>query len=82
VFASIAGNLKQWWKNGTVEKFRTRAQCIIDQYSSFVLEEVGMNINGKMTQGLRATSCLTVRVLILNLHFERKQVKTSPTTED
>ncbi|XP_022248558.1 membrane metallo-endopeptidase-like 1 [Limulus polyphemus] len=45
------GNLKQWWNNGTIERFRERAQCIIDYYSSYVLEDVGLNVNGKMTQG-------------------------------
>ncbi|KAI1296489.1 Neprilysin-2 [Halotydeus destructor] len=45
------GNLKQWWNNATVERFRERASCIIDQYSSYVLEDIGLNINGKMTQG-------------------------------
>lgn len=45
------GNLKQWWNNSTVEKFRERAQCIIDQYSSYVLDDIGLNVNGKMTQG-------------------------------
>ncbi|XP_015789311.1 neprilysin-1-like isoform X1 [Tetranychus urticae] len=45
------GNLKEWWNNATVQKFYERTQCIIDQYSSYVLQEVGLNINGKMTQG-------------------------------
>lgn len=45
------GNLQQWWRNATIEKFRARAQCIIDQYSSYVLEDIGLNVNGKMTQG-------------------------------
>lgn len=46
------GNLKQWWNNSTIKRFRQRAQCIIDQYSSYVLEDIRMNVNGKMTQGL------------------------------
>ncbi|RWS03047.1 neprilysin-2-like protein, partial [Dinothrombium tinctorium] len=45
------GNLKQWWNNATIERFRERAQCIIDQYSNYVLKDVELNINGKMTQG-------------------------------
>ena len=45
------GNLKEWWNNATVQTFYQRTQCIIDQYSSYVLQEVGLNINGKMTQG-------------------------------
>ncbi|XP_054720932.1 neprilysin-1-like [Uloborus diversus] len=45
------GNLKQWWNEATVRRFRDRAQCIIDQYSSYMLEDIGQNVNGKMTQG-------------------------------
>uniref|UniRef100_A0A1W7RA63 Neprilysin n=1 Tax=Hadrurus spadix TaxID=141984 RepID=A0A1W7RA63_9SCOR len=45
------GNLKQWWNNATISRFRERAQCIIDQYSSYVIEDVNLNLNGKMTQG-------------------------------
>ena len=45
------GNLKQWWNNITVQAFRQRTQCIIDQYSEYKLEEVGLSVNGKMTQG-------------------------------
>ena len=45
------GNMKQWWENETIIEFQKRAQCMIDQYSSYVLEEVGLNINGKMTNG-------------------------------
>ncbi|GIY32422.1 neprilysin-1 [Caerostris extrusa] len=37
------GNLKQWWNEATVRRFRERAQCIIDQYSSYVLEDIGLN---------------------------------------
>ncbi|WAR15415.1 NEP-like protein [Mya arenaria] len=36
------GNMKQWWKNETIEAFHRRNQCIINQYS---------NIDGKNTQG-------------------------------
>ncbi|TRY79395.1 hypothetical protein TCAL_07539 [Tigriopus californicus] len=45
------GNLKQWWNNRTIAEFRTAAQCIIDQYTDYQLEDVNLNINGKMTQG-------------------------------
>ena len=45
------GNMKQWWNNASIKRFRTRAQCIIDQYSSYVLEDINTNVNGRMTQG-------------------------------
>ncbi|XP_033763909.1 neprilysin-1-like [Pecten maximus] len=45
------GNMKQWWKNETIEAFRKQAQCVIDQYSSYTLEQIGLHIDGKNTQG-------------------------------
>ncbi|KAH9392669.1 Membrane metallo-endopeptidase-like 1 [Tyrophagus putrescentiae] len=45
------GNMKQWWNNATIKRFRSRTECIIDQYSSYVLEDISTNVNGKMTQG-------------------------------
>ncbi|XP_053981492.1 neprilysin-1-like [Hylaeus volcanicus] len=45
------GNMMQWWNNATITAFRRRAQCIVDQYSRYKLQEVGLYINGRMTQG-------------------------------
>lgn len=45
------GNMIEWWNNATIRAFRERAQCMIDQYSRYKLDEVDMNINGRMTQG-------------------------------
>lgn len=45
------GNMMQWWNNATIRAFRERAQCIIDQYSRYKIDEVGLYINGRMTQG-------------------------------
>ncbi|XP_070151013.1 neprilysin-1 [Polyergus mexicanus] len=45
------GNMMQWWNNVTVRAFRERAQCIVDQYSRYKLQEVNLYINGRMTQG-------------------------------
>ncbi|GAB0091434.1 Neprilysin-1 [Sergentomyia squamirostris] len=45
------GNMMQWWNNATIQSFRERAQCIIDQYSKYKIDEVGMYMNGRMTQG-------------------------------
>lgn len=43
--------MMQWWNNATIRAFRTRAQCIIDQYSRYKIDEVGLFMNGRMTQG-------------------------------
>jgi membrane metallo-endopeptidase-like protein 1 len=45
------GNMMQWWNNATIKNFRERAQCIIDQYSRYRIDEVGLYMNGRMTQG-------------------------------
>ncbi|XP_023018621.1 M13 family metallopeptidase neprilysin 1 [Leptinotarsa decemlineata] len=45
------GNMMQWWNNVTIKAFRERTQCIIDQYSRYKIQEVGLYVNGRMTQG-------------------------------
>ncbi|ETV63958.1 hypothetical protein H257_19108 [Aphanomyces astaci] len=50
------GNLKQWWSNATNDAFTTKAQCISDQYSNFVVKSevngtVLGNVSGKITLG-------------------------------
>ena len=45
------GNLKQWWNNRTIGEFRKAAQCIIDQYSNYTLDEINLPIDGRLTQG-------------------------------
>ncbi|KAL5013753.1 hypothetical protein ScPMuIL_008023 [Solemya velum] len=45
------GNMKQWWKNVTIEAFQERAQCIVDQYSKYKLDQIGLFIDGKNTKG-------------------------------
>ena len=39
------GNLKQWWKNETIERFRKQTECIIKQYSDVQLEQIGKNVS-------------------------------------
>ncbi|XP_058795705.1 neprilysin-1-like isoform X2 [Phymastichus coffea] len=45
------GNLLQWWNNATIRAFRERAQCIVDQYSRYKVQEVDQYVDGRMTQG-------------------------------
>jgi membrane metallo-endopeptidase-like protein 1 len=45
------GNIRQWWDNATVVKFEEKAKCIEDQYSSYVLDQISMRINGRSTKG-------------------------------
>lgn len=43
------GNLNQWWNNITIGRFKERAKCIQEQYSSYSMER--QNLNGKQTLG-------------------------------
>lgn len=48
------GNMKNWWTNRTEREFSKRAQCLIDQYSSFAVKSLDQSttlghINGVFT---------------------------------
>ncbi|RDD44024.1 Endothelin-converting enzyme 2 [Trichoplax sp. H2] len=43
------GELVQWWDNGTIANFNSRAQCFIDQYAKF--RYFGLPVNGNQTLG-------------------------------
>ncbi|KAB0797758.1 hypothetical protein PPYR_08751 [Photinus pyralis] len=45
------GNLEDWWAPSTKAKFLTKSQCIIDQYGNHSVPELGLNLDGFMTQG-------------------------------
>ncbi|XP_015600086.1 neprilysin-2 isoform X3 [Cephus cinctus] len=45
------GNLVDWWAPQTKENYLERAECIINQYGNYTVEEVGLNLNGINTQG-------------------------------
>ncbi len=45
-----AGNLRDWWTPKDADAFETRVQCIIDEYSGFVVEG-DLHLNGKLTLG-------------------------------
>jgi predicted metalloendopeptidase len=44
------GNLANWWTDVDKKAFTERAQCVIDQFSSFEVEK-GINENGKLVAG-------------------------------
>lgn len=43
------GNLRPWWQNSSVEAFKSRTECMVDQYSQYTIN--GEHINGKQTLG-------------------------------
>uniref|UniRef100_A0A158PCF4 Neprilysin-1 n=1 Tax=Angiostrongylus cantonensis TaxID=6313 RepID=A0A158PCF4_ANGCA len=45
------GNMRDWWDGKVKDKFEMRAQCIIDQYDKIEVNEAGLHVNGKLTQG-------------------------------
>jgi len=44
------GNLADWWTPGDAKAFEERAQCVVDEYSSFVAVD-DVHVNGKLTLG-------------------------------
>lgn len=41
----------EWWDTKTIYTFREKAQCMVDQYSKYKMQEVNLHVNGRMTQG-------------------------------
>ena len=45
------GNLDDWWEPETGKKFVAKTKCVIEQYSGYKADQVGINLNGITTQG-------------------------------
>lgn len=45
------GNLRRWWNDEAVKRFKERAQCIVNQYGNFTVPEINMKMNGVKTKG-------------------------------
>lgn len=43
------GELKEWWDENTIKKFKEKAQCFIDQYGGYSLPEVNLNVSNLRT---------------------------------
>jgi len=44
------GNFRDWWKKSDAKEFTKRAQCVADEYSSFVAVD-DLHVNGQLTLG-------------------------------
>lgn len=44
------GNLRNWWTEADTKAFNEREQCIVDEYSSFIVTD-DVHLNGKLTLG-------------------------------
>ena len=47
----LKGNLADWWTAEDAKNYLERATCVEQQFSSFKVDEVGMNQNGKLVLG-------------------------------
>ena len=46
------GNLREWWNNATLSKFKNRTECFVDQYSKYeILKSGGWKEEKKSTTG-------------------------------
>ena len=55
-----SGNLKQWWDDDVIAKFKDQAKCIIEQYGNYTVPEVGINVGNKS---------ITLRKLCIVIHI-------------
>ena len=62
------GNLRDWWTDQDGKAFEERAQCLIDEYNSFPVEDI--HVNGKLTLGENTADNGGVR--LAHMALERK----------
>jgi predicted metalloendopeptidase len=60
------GNLRDWWTPADAKAFQQRAQCIVDEYSSFSASQ-GVNVNGKLTLGENTADNGGMRISYMSL---------------
>ena len=46
-----AGSKRDWWDPSTLASFKNKTACMQQQYSDYYVQEVDMNVNGKLTLG-------------------------------
>ncbi|XP_054161800.1 neprilysin-2-like [Oppia nitens] len=45
------GNLRNWWDTDTDALYKQKAECFVQQYSNFTVNEISKKVNGLYTQG-------------------------------
>ncbi len=63
---ALDGNLREWWTPEDASEFEKRAQCFIDQYSSYTVAG-GTHLNGKLTLGENIADAGGVRIAFMAL---------------
>jgi putative endopeptidase len=68
------GNLRDWWTPEDGKAFEQRAQCLVDEYNSFVAVD-DVHLNGKLTLGENTADNGGLRIagMALNKTLEGKQ---------
>lgn len=54
------GNLNLWWNNATIDRFKNRTECLVEQYNRFEID--GRHVNGRQTLGNALSRDLTLFV--------------------
>lgn len=60
------GNLNDWWTTIDDEKFKTKTQCLVDEYESFVIDN-NIKLNGILTLGENIADNGGVRIAYMAL---------------
>lgn len=68
------GDLRDWWTAADGKAFEERAQCLVDEYSSFVATD-DVHVNGKLTLGENTADNggLRISLMALNATFQGKE---------
>lgn len=45
------GKLNAWWTNASIAAFKTKAECMVNQYAGYTVEAAKTNLNGNLTLG-------------------------------
>jgi endothelin-converting enzyme/putative endopeptidase len=68
------GNLKDWWTPSVSSEFDKRAQCVIDQFDSYVAVD-DLHVNGKLTLGENIADLGGIKLALASMH---SKVEDSP----
>ncbi len=60
------GNLRDWWTKQDSEEFKKRADCLVNEYSTFSPVE-GVNVNGRLTLGENGADNAGIRLAYMAL---------------
>jgi putative endopeptidase len=73
------GNLKDWWTPADAKSFEDRAQCFVDEYSSFTAID-DVKLNGKLTLGENTADNGGLRIALM-AYLARTASQPAPTLD-